>query len=211
MIFRLEATKRTVGKKSLNHELRKNGVIPAVIYGQGKAGIPISLNKVQFVKEYKKSIGELAFFNIEVDGKEYNTVIKEKQIHPVKRDVIHVDFLELHKDTPIHINIPLKFIGQPEDLRSGGILEIGMRHFAVTCLPAEIPQDFEVDITNLKIGQSIHVKDIDTKSLHVHDAGDLTIVSMHTARGKEKAEMLAEAAAAAAPAPEPEPEKNETK
>jgi large subunit ribosomal protein L25 len=206
MIFRLEATKRTVGKKSLNHELRKNGIIPAVIYGQGKEGLPISLDKVQFVKEYKKSIGELAFFNIVIEGKEYNTVIKDKQIHPVKRDVIHVDFLELHKDTPIKINIPLKFIGQPEDLRNGGILEIGMRHISVTCLPAQIPQDFEVDISNLKIGQSIHVKDVDIKSLHVHDAVDLTIISMHTARGKELAET-----AEAAPVAEPETEKNETK
>ncbi len=203
MIFRLEATKRTVGKKSLNHVLRKNGMIPAVIYGQGKEGLSISLNKVQFVKEYKKSIGELAFFNIVVDGKEYNTVIKEKQIHPVKRDVIHVDFLELHKDIQIRIDIPLKFNGQPEDLRNGGILEIGMRHLSVTCLPAEIPQDFEVDVSRLKIGQSIHVKDVDVKSLHIHDSLDLTIISMHAARGQEKADQIAEAAA--------ETEKNETK
>jgi large subunit ribosomal protein L25 len=205
MIFILEATKRTVGKKSLNHELRKNGVIPAVIYGQGKDGLAISIDKVQFVKEYKKSIGELAFFNIKVDGKEYNTVIKEKQIHPVKRDVIHVDFLELHKDTPISIAIPVKFLGQPEDLRNGGILEIGMRHLNVTCLPAEIIQDFEVDISGLKIGHSIHVKDVDVKSLHVRDAADLTVISMRTARGKEKAELTAEAA------PAPEAEKNEAK
>ncbi|HNW99847.1 MAG TPA: 50S ribosomal protein L25 [Candidatus Cloacimonadota bacterium] len=203
MIFRLEATKRTVGKKSLNTELRKSGLIPAVIYGQGETGIPISLNKMEFMKEYKKSIGEIAFFNINIEGKEYNTIMKERQIHPVRRDVIHVDFLELHKDTPINVNVPLKFIGQPEDLKNGGILEIGMRHLSLTCLPAEIPEDFQVDISNLRIGQSIHVKDIDIKNLHIHDAADLTIASIHTARGLE----IEAEAAEAAPAPETETEK----
>jgi large subunit ribosomal protein L25 len=183
MIFRLEASPRTVGKKSLNHELRKSGSIPAVIYGQGETGLPISLNKANFMKEYKRSIGELAFYTIVVEGKEYNTLIKEKQIHPVRRDIIHVDFMELHASTPIHVEVPIKLIGHPEALRAGGILEVGMRNLNITCLPSEIPEDITVDISQLGIGHSIHVKDLNTAGLQVKDAPDVTVASIHVPRG----------------------------
>ncbi len=194
MILKVEAEKRELGKKSELSQLRRNGFIPAIIYADGKAGQNISLLKRDFMKTYKKSIGELAFFSITLEGKEYLTILKERQIHPVSRDLTHVDFQELRQDKMINIHLPLKYIGTPVGVKEGGVVDITVRTLDIQCLPKDVVEDYEVDITNLKVGQSIHIKDIKIPNLQIKSAQDLSIVSVHPPKGEKVSKTATETA-----------------
>jgi len=160
MNIKVEATLREKGKKSDLNNYRREGFIPAVIYGEGKVGINILLNKIDFMKNYKKSIGEVAFFDFDLSGKKISTFIKEKQVHPVSRDFVHIDFMELHKGTTITLEVPLHYKGIAEGTKEGGALEILHHTLEISCLPKDIPDEIEIDVTNLKIGDSIHFREI---------------------------------------------------
>jgi len=160
MDIKINAEKRILGKRSDLTELRKEGLIPGIIYGAGQKGIKISINARDYTREYKKTIGEVAFFDITVDGLTYKTFIKEKQINPLTREVVHIDFLELHKGKPITIEVPINFDGEAPGVKEGGVFEISIRSIQVTCLPKDIPDEIRIDISALNIGDSIHFGEI---------------------------------------------------
>ncbi|MBI9030795.1 50S ribosomal protein L25 [bacterium] len=179
MVIKIEAGKRTLGKKSDRKDLRKGFNIPGIMYGQGVEGTPIQFNAPDFMKAYKQSIGELAIFNIVVDGKEHRCILKAKQIHPVRRDIIHVDFLLLNPGHEVSLSLPIKFVGEAAGQKMGGIVDIIVRHLNIACLPKDIPEDVEVDISALEIGDSLHIKDVKVPNVKVKDAEDITIVVIH--------------------------------
>lgn len=179
MNIKINAEKRNLGKRSNLTELRKKGFIPGIIYGDGQEGIKIAFNTRDYTREYKKSIGEVAFFDITVDGKTYKTFIKEKQIHPLTREIVHIDFIELHKGKSITIDIPINFDGEAPGIKEGGILEIIHRKIQITCLPKDIPDEIKIDISGLNIGDSIRVADIDlSEDIVVDLSGNITIVTL---------------------------------
>ncbi|MCD4819091.1 MAG: 50S ribosomal protein L25 [Candidatus Cloacimonetes bacterium] len=185
MNINIKADVRNKGKKSDLNELRKNGFIPAVIYGEGKEGKLISLEEISFLKEYKKTIGEMTFYDIELDGNSFKTIIKDKQIHPVKRNIRHIDFLELHSGRKVILNIPLTFIGEPIGVKAGGIPETIIRKIEVSCLPKDIVDHIEIDIADLKIGDSIHIKDLDLEEMEAKLPLGATIITILAKRGVE--------------------------
>ena len=161
MNIKIKAEKRNLGKRSDLTKLRKEGLIPGIIYGAGQEGIKIAFNARDYTREYKKSIGAIAFFDITVDGNTYKTFIKEKQIHPLTREIMHIDFIEFHKGKPITIDVPINFNGEAPGTKEGGVFEIIHRTIQVTCLPKDIPEEIKIDISNMNIGDSIHFKDLD--------------------------------------------------
>ena len=191
MILNLAVQSRDIGKKSTRKNLRKGGCIPAVIYSEGQPGISISVPTNEFFKLYKKSIGEVAVFNLELEGKEIHAIVKARQIHPVTRDFVHVDFLELHKGKELTLSVPFKFIGTPLSLKEGGILETSMRELKVSCLPQHVPDDIPINIENLKIGETIYVKDIKADNLNVKDAGNIAVISVHAPRATKSTDESA--------------------
>lgn len=192
MILNLTAEKRTLGKKSDNSNLRKTGFIPAVVYAEGKEGTNITVPANEFKKMYKKSIGEIAIFNIDLEGKELHTVVKAKQIHPLSREVIHIDFMELHPGKEISIDIPIKFSGTPTAVKDGGILEITKRKLHAHCLPKFIPEDYPLDLSQLKMGETIYCKDIKIANVKINEPADLAVASVHAPRTNEKKEEASE-------------------
>lgn len=160
MKVNIEAKSRIRGRKSDLKNIRKEGLLPAVIYGEGKAGIPIVLDYRMFYKVYKKTIGELAIFSIDVEGKKIDAIIKDKQIHPVERTFQHLDFLELHPGKHITVRVPLRYTGIPEGVKKGGVLDTLMRDIEVSCLPKDIVEDIEIDISNLDVNEAVHLSDI---------------------------------------------------
>jgi large subunit ribosomal protein L25 len=178
MILNLAVQPRVIGKKSQRKSLRKDGKIPAIIYSEGQPGILISVPTNEFQKLYKKSIGEVAVFNLTLDGNEISAIVKARQIHPVTRDFIHVDFYELHQGKELNLSIPFKFIGTPVALKEGGNLEISMRELKVSCLPKNIPEDIPLNIENVKLGETIYVKDISLENIVIKDVASLPIVSV---------------------------------
>jgi large subunit ribosomal protein L25 len=180
MNLKVEAQKRTTKKKSDLKQLRNEGQIPAIIYGQGRDGILISIDDADFFKIYRKSIGEVAFFDINVDGENYTTVIREKQVHPLSRKLVHIDFMELQQGKPITIDIPVQLKGEAEGVKKGGVLEFLVRNIQVTCLPKDVPDAVEIDVTNFDMGDSIHVADLefDYDKVDVNLSPETTILTI---------------------------------
>ncbi len=179
MKVKIKAFNRDLGKKSDLKNLRKLNYIPGIIYGPGEKDVPISVKKNEFYKIYRKTIGEMALFELDVDGEKFLTVIKERQIHPVTREVLHIDFLHLHQGVPITVSVPIKFLGESKGVKQGGILEVHHRALDITCLPKDIPEDIEVDVSDLGIGRSIRLSDLNLKSeLEVKLPKDTPIVSV---------------------------------
>ena len=198
MILNLAVQSREISKKSVRKHLRKSGFIPAIVYSEGQPGIAISVPTNEFSKLYKKSIGEVAVFNLSLAGKELHAIVKARQIHPVTRDFVHVDFLELHPDKELNLSVPFKFIGTPASLKEGGIMEITVRELKVSCLPKYIPEDIPLNIENMKIGEAIYIKDVTIENVNIKEAGNIPIVSIHATRtGKAETTQTDETSAPA--------------
>ncbi|HPR16897.1 MAG TPA: 50S ribosomal protein L25 [Candidatus Cloacimonadota bacterium] len=201
MHIKIKAEKRELGKKSDLKNYRKEGFIPAVVYGEGKEGINILLPVIPFQKAYKKSIGEVAIFEIEVGNKKYSTFIKEKQIHPVSREFVHIDFVELHKGKHITMEIPINFIGEPKGVKEGGVVEYLHRSLEITCLPKDLPEEIDVDITELHVGDTLHFSNITLPAnISCSLSGAATIIAIKESRmsvESNKGEATTEAAAPA--------------
>ena len=161
MNIKIEATLREKGKRSDLNRYRREGFIPAVIYGDGKIGVNILLQKIEFMRSYKESIGEVAIFDVNLAGKNFSTFIKEKQVHPVSREFVHIDFVELHKGKSITLKIPMHYTGLAIGTSEGGSLEIMHHNIEVSCLPKDIPDEIKIDVTHLAIGDSIHFREIE--------------------------------------------------
>lgn len=187
MILNLAVQSRELGKKSERKNLRKGGFIPAVIYSEGQPGVHISVPTNEFAKLYRKSIGEVAVFSLKLGGEEFSAIVKARQIHPVTREFLHVDFLELHKGKELNLSVPLKFIGSPASIKEGGVLEITMREVEVSCLPRHIPEDIPLNIENLALGQTIYVKDLNVENAVIKTAGNIPVASVHAPRAEKVA------------------------
>lgn len=189
MNIKINAVKRNLGKRSNLTELRKEGFIPGIIYGAGQEGIKIAFNTRDYTREYKKSIGAVAFFDISVDGNSYKTIIKEKQIHPLTREVVHIDFLELSKGKPITIDVPINFTGEALGAKEGGVFEIIHRTIQITCLPKDIPEEISFDISNMNIGDSIHFKDLSiSEDMNTDLSDEITIAILSIPKIVEEVE-----------------------
>ncbi len=189
MNININAEKRSLGKKSDLNVLRDKGLIPGIIYGAGQEGMKISFNAREFAREYKKSIGTVAFFDIAVDGNTYKTFIKERQIHPLTREVVHIDFLELHKGKSITIDVPINFSGEALGAKEGGVFEVIHRTIQVTCLPKDIPEEISFDISNMNIGDSIHLNDLNLpEDLDTDLSDEITIAVLSVPKVIEEVE-----------------------
>ncbi|HNX38408.1 MAG TPA: 50S ribosomal protein L25 [Candidatus Cloacimonadota bacterium] len=197
MIFTLNASLRNTPKSSDLTKLRAEGCIPAVIYGPGIESIPVTLKKSEFMACYKKSFNEVSFYEIELDGKKYHTLLKEKQPHPVTREFLHLDFMIIPVESLIEIEVPVKFVGDPAGLKEGGMVDIIHRMVKISCKANAIPEDIELNVSNLKVGESMHVRDLPAGDWHIKENMDNTLIVVHPKKKEE---------AAAAEKPEAAPE-----
>lgn len=176
MNIEIQAEKRNLGKKSNLNELRQNGFIPGIVYGAGQEGIKIAINARDFARQFRKSIGSISFFDITVDGKTYKTFIKQRQINPLTREIVHLDFLELHEGKNITIDVPINFKGEAPGTKEGGVLEIIHRKLQISCLPKDIPEEIRVDVSELNIGDTVHFSDLKLSKNIVTELTDETTI-----------------------------------
>jgi len=176
--------RENVGRKGAE-ELRKSGRIPGVIYG-GSTQVPFSVSRNDWDKIVARP--DTLQINIEVSGKTYSTIIQEQQQNPVTDMVTHIDLLELVPGKIVRTTLPVRTVGVSEGVRSGGKLLINYRKVRVSGKPESIPDDIQVDISAMKIGDMIRVRDIKLDGCKV-----LAIVSVQVTRA-----AMADAAAAAA-------------
>jgi large subunit ribosomal protein L25 len=142
-------------------KLRQGGEVPAVIYGHGRDPQSLTINTREVDKLLSQYSAGSTVIELSVDGTVAKTLIREIQRHPVKRNIIHIDFQQLVAGEKITVSIPLKFVGTADGVRnSGGILEEIMHVVHLRVDPAEIPSHIDVDVTPLTIGHSIHIRDL---------------------------------------------------
>jgi large subunit ribosomal protein L25 len=182
--------RENVGRKGAE-ELRRSGRIPGVIYG-GKDQVPFSVLRNDWDKIVARP--DTLQINIEVNGKTYPTIIQESQQNPVTDLITHIDLLELIPGKEVKTTLPVRTVGVSEGVRSGGKLMLNYRKVRIMGKPEFIPDDIQVDITSLKIGDMVRVREIKIEGCKVLEAEASAIVSVQVTR----AAMAAETAAAAA-------------
>lgn len=174
----LSVKKREVGHRSTLTQLRKGGAIPAVIYGYNLDSTPISISANEFRKSIQKN-GQNGVFLMELDGKKVNVVVSEIQQCSMKDEVNHIDFLAINMSEAIESEVPIKLVGESVGISLGGILMQPNLDVKIKVKPANIPEAIEVDITELKIGETITVADIrDTIDFEIISEDDHTLVTI---------------------------------
>jgi large subunit ribosomal protein L25 len=163
--------------------LRNQGLIPAVVYGQRAETIPVCLNPQELAKVLHGGAGERTLINLSIEGLEdgpitKTVILKEKQIDPLKRTLLHVDLYTIAMDEEINVGIPVRLVGKAAGVAQGGILEQVLREIEVKCLPADIPPSIDVDVSALNIGDSLHVADITLEKAKILADPGQTVVTI---------------------------------
>ena len=158
----IQVEPRAAGSKREAGRLRRNGKIPGILYGRKTAPVPLALNKKEFSSRVAGLEGshlvrlksESAALAAKV------ALVKEMQYHPISGDVVHADLYEVDLTARIQVHVPLHFVGKAAGVVRGGILQPIVRELEVECLPLDIPEFFEVEVSALDIGDSIHLGDL---------------------------------------------------
>jgi large subunit ribosomal protein L25 len=201
----LSATTRDGRGKGSARTLRAEGKVPAVIYGHGRDPLSLAIDTRELEKLLSKISAESTVIELSMDGTSARTLIREIQRHPFKRQILHVDFQELVAGEKVTVRIPLVLVGSPEGVRQdGGSLDQTMRELEVEVDPSNIPNHVDIEVTALRIGDSVHVRDIKLpEGVEATDDGDSTICVVSAPRAVVEATPAAEGAEAEAAA-EPE-------
>ena len=162
--------------------LRQSGQIPAVLYGPGTESILLSVDAHEFEKVLKKSISGQVLLNLIIENGKTLTrsaMVKEMQTHPVSRDFLHIDFFEIAMDRKIRVKVPIIVTGKSKGVEAGGILQLVRRELELLCLPLKVPESIEVDISDLDVGDSMHIGAIALESdIEILDEEHFTVVTI---------------------------------
>jgi large subunit ribosomal protein L25 len=193
----LAAQVRVDFNKGANNRLRKLGFIPAVVYGH-KQNLHVSIGAHEFATKFRH-ITESEIINLKVGSSEHSVLIKDYQRNILRNEVLHLDFYEVSSDQLLRTRVPVRIVGTPVGVREGGILEHTIHEFDVECLPAKLPDHFEVDVTSLVVGHVIHVRDVPVpEGVRILNNPDQVVAGITHAR-VEVAAPAAEVAAVAEP------------
>lgn len=198
----ITAEPRATRGKNEARRLRARMRIPAVVYGAGKESVAVSVSPKEIEKILHSSSGVNTIFNLDIQGVETTPVmVVDWQLDPVKSNLLHVDLKRIDLTRRLHVKVPAQTAGDPRGVKEqGGLHEIISREIEIECLPDEIPEHFTVDVSHLRIGQSLRAGDIPLSgSMKLLSPPDLVISHVVATRGS----VATEAAEAAGPA-EPE-------
>lgn len=159
--FNLSASAKEGAGKGVARKARVAGLIPAVVYGTHmKENLHLTLDNNEVVKTLNAATSENIFINLKVDGNTKKVIFKKIDRHPYKNAIQHIDFFEINADEEITVDIPIHFEGKAEGVKQGGIMQAEMVKIKVKCLPGIIPNQINIDVTELIEGHSIHVGDL---------------------------------------------------
>jgi len=206
------AQPRATRGKNEARRTRKQGLIPAVVYGAYKAPIPVSVSPKAIHQIVHSSTGYNTIFNLQIEGAEDTPVmLVDHQNDPIRGTLLHADLKRIDLSKRLRVSVPVGTQGEPKGVKTqGGLLEIISRAAEIECLPDEIPEHFVVDVTELMMGQSKRFSDLpmsgSMKLLGSPDTVIAHVVAMRAEEVKPAAEVAPTAEAAATPAAAAEPE-----
>jgi large subunit ribosomal protein L25 len=192
----LDVEVRENAGKIANRKLRKEKKIPAIIYGGDRPAVPVAIRLDDLTRLLKEKIHENTIFFLKVAGSDSPkpALIHETQIDSISHEVLHIDFLRIDMEKPVHVQVPIELQGTPIGLKIGGLLEFLEREVEVVCLPRDIPERLQVDITNLDLHQNFKAHQLTMpEKVELNESPDMTIVRVVAPR------VEAEPVAVAAP------------
>ncbi len=160
----VEAEPRTELGKNANRRLRASGLIPGVIYGRSTESISVSVNPKKIFSIIHSDTGQNTIFKLELNSEKLNVLIRDLQIDPVRGHLLHADFQTIAMDETRVFEIPLDPQGEAEGVKEGGILDIVVREIEVECLPTDVPDQIQIDVSALDIGDALRVSDLTFES-----------------------------------------------
>jgi large subunit ribosomal protein L25 len=217
--FEIDAQAREGTGRTDSRRLRREGRVPAIIYGGGKDPSPITLDGNSLAHQMALEAFYTSILNVQLGNQAQPVVVKEVQRHPAKSTVVHLDFQRVVEDEEITLTVPIHFIGETVAVgvkEQGGVIEHVLTDVEISCLPANLPEYLELDVSGLQLNEILHLSDIkypegvtSTQLAHEHDS---PVVAIHPPRREEvdepELEPGAEGVAVEAAAEPPEPEES---
>jgi large subunit ribosomal protein L25 len=205
----LKASIRKESGKGPARRLRAEGLVPAVLYGSGAESTMLYINAADLIKIIRAEKGEAGFIKLVIDGAGKNaekiSVLKELQTNTITKKVIHADFYEIRMDKKLTLDVPIHVLGSAIGVEKGGELKQFKRDVKISALPGLMPRHIEVDVTDLMIDSTIHVRDLKlAEGVEIVDAGNASIVTVGAKRAVVGEEAAPAAAAEEEAAKEPE-------
>ena len=202
--FAVEA--KTGSGKGSARKLRAAGKTPGVVYGPSLEPVMVTFREQDLVKALSTPAERNVFLRLQCGDERVNgvrAIVKDLQVHPLKRVFVHADFYQLDPNRPIHANVPIHLVGTAAGVKLGGIMQVARREIRVTCLPDHLPESIEVDVTSLMPGHSIHVGDLSVpENVQVLSGPKLAVCAVIAPSGEAEAEVEEEAEGAEEPAEE---------
>lgn len=205
--FTVEGKIRETRGKNAARRTRMMGEVPAVLYGGKKDSISLSVNAKQIARILRSETGHNTIFRVQVaGGLAENAMLRDWQVDPVVGKLLHVDLLRIAMDVRMRVNVPVHTFGEPQGVKlQGGVFEMVTREVEIECLPADIPEEFKVDVTEMMIGRQLRASELPFDPQKVKLLTDPLRVIAHVVVLKKEEEPAPEAAVAVEAAPaEPE-------
>jgi large subunit ribosomal protein L25 len=203
----LEAKKRETFGKNEARRLRREGLIPGVVYGGAtREGTAVAVNPKELLRILRSESGVNTLINLKLDGADARVLVKEYQLDPIEKKLLHADFYRLAMDKLLTVTVPVVLRGEARGVKQqGGLVDFVHREIEVECLPTDIPERIEVDVSELLLNQSVRVRDLpESPKWKATSEPDMMIV--HVVAPKAEAVAEEPAAVAATPTATAEPE-----
>jgi len=181
-LIELSAKTRETSGKGAARKLRQKNEIPAIVYGAKKDPVMLSIDNVEFVKIIRKHGTMGLFFNLNIDGdsgKKKSVMLKDMQMDTFSLNYLHLDLHEIDMDETVTISVSVETIGESIGVKEGGLLQIIRRELDVVCKPSDAPETIQIDITDLDVGDAVHVEDIDMgENVEIPHEVNFTIITI---------------------------------
>jgi large subunit ribosomal protein L25 len=203
----VDVVRREAASKNVARRMRRAGSIPAILYGAGKEPVSLTVDPRRLLEILRSDSGVNTIFQLNLAGTDQrrHVMIHEYQVDPIEGKLMHADFLRIQMDEEIEVEVPVKLMGEAAGVKlDGGILELVTRAVRVTCLPANIPESLQIDITAMKIGDNVKVADLGKSDRYTIVSDPGLILAVCAAPAKEEVAATAVVADTAAAPSEPE-------
>lgn len=192
----LNAEIRTEKGKNASHRLRKEGYIPAVLYSHGISET-LKIQEKDLFNLFKGKISESILIDLNITNKEgdssHKAFVKDYQRDVITEKILHLDFYKIKMDEKVQTSVPIEIVGTSPGVKMGGILEVMLREIDIKCLPMELPEKIPIDITNLTIGSSFYIKDLNlSSSIEIMNDPDRVMISVLSPQKVEIEEEVVE-------------------
>jgi large subunit ribosomal protein L25 len=198
---RLKATRRAAAGKGAARKTRAAGKVPAIVYGGGMDPIPVEVDRRELVSALHTEAGMNVLLDLEIGAETTLALTRELQRDPVRGTLLHADFVKVDRTRAIDVDVPVQLVGEAPGAREGGVLEHQMFTVSVRCLPGEVPEHVDADVSALGVGDSLKVSDLPRASTYeILDDPDAVVALIAAPVSVEELEAMEAAVSGEAPA-----------